>query len=328
MSEKLKVGIIGTGGISVRHIRDFLSTGEAEIVALCDTSQKSLDTIKEKYPELADVNEYSSYTDVLKIEGLDAVQINTPHTLHYQQIMESLDAGLHVLAEKPMVCTVPHAKEIIKKVNEVNKILMIAYQRHFWPEYIFMKEYIDSGKIGEINFVDGMICQSWKNLTTNTWRQDPSLSGGGQLNDSGSHMVDIMLWVSGLKAKTVCAKINNCETPVDIQSALSIEFTNGANGTLSIAGNTPVWYEDFTVTGTKGAIFLRMGKVYVSTENESIVEVEINGERSNVERGFIDAIKGREPNRVSPECGLRVIELTEAAWTSDKTCTPCEVSSL
>jgi predicted dehydrogenase len=63
------------------------------------------------------------------------VQINTPHTLHFQQIMDSLDAGLHVLTEKPMVCTTRDAHKIIDKANQTGKTLMISYQRHFQPEY-------------------------------------------------------------------------------------------------------------------------------------------------------------------------------------------------
>lgn len=326
---KIRVGIIGVGGISYGHIRNFLASPDAEIVGLVDTDPKRLETAKEKVPELADVPTYSDYKDLIKNGGLDAVQINTPHTLHYEQIMNSLDAGLHVLTEKPMVCSTAHAKDVIKKAEEVGKVLMISYQRHFQPQYRYIKQVVESGQLGEVTYLSALQCQGWKKGTAGTWRQIPELSGGGQLNDSGSHLLDMVLWLTGLTAESVHAFIDNCGTPVDINSALAIKFTNGAQGTVSVVGDSACrWYEDFTIWGTKGTIFYRNGKLLHCNESGEMIEPTDLPPGGNHDQGFCDAILGRDKNWVPPECGLRVIQLTEAAWKSAKMCTPCEIASL
>ncbi len=326
---KIRVGIIGVGGISYGHIRNFMASPDAEIVALVDNDPKRLETASEKVPELASVPRFSDYKDMLKAGGLDAVQINTPHTLHFEQIMNSLDAGLHVLCEKPMCCTTSHAKEVIKKADESKKVLMISYQRHFQPAYRYIKQLVETGQLGEITYISALQCQGWKKGVAGTWRQIPELSGGGQLNDSGSHLMDMLLWLSGLTAESVYAFVDNCGTPVDINSALTVKFTNGAQGTVSVVGDSCCrWYEDFTIWGTKGVAFYRNGKLMVCNENGEMTEPTDLPPGGNHDQGFCDAILGRDKNWVPPTCGLRVIELTEAAWKSAEKGEPVRVSWL
>ena len=161
------------------------------------------------------------------------------------------------------------------------------------------------------------------------WRSDPALSGGGQLNDSGSHLVDILLWTTGLTAQEVYATINNYDLPVDVDSALSIRFTNGARGAVSIVGHSPMWWEEFTVWGTRGALLYRNGAILQRRfDEEQMVEPsELPGD-STPDRNFVDVILGRDTNRVPAECGLRVIELTEAAWRSSELGRPVQVHEL
>ncbi len=129
--DKLRIGIIGVGGMSRFHIKSFIDSPDAEVVGLVDTDPERLKTAVEMMPELDGVPAYSDYSDMLAAGGLDATQINTPHTLHFDQIMDSLDAGLHVLTEKPMVCSAAHARAIIEKARSTGKVVQIAYQRHF-----------------------------------------------------------------------------------------------------------------------------------------------------------------------------------------------------
>jgi len=326
---KIRVGIIGVGGISYGHIRNFLASPDAEIVALVDIDPKRLTTAVEKVPELAGVPTFSDYKDMLKAGGLDAVEISTPHTLHFEMIMNSLDAGLHVLCEKPMVCTTPDAKKVMAKAEETGKVLMISYQRHFQPQYRYIKQLCDSGELGEITYIAALQCQGWKKGVAGTWRQIPELSGGGQLNDSGSHLLDMVLWLSGLTAKSVHAYIDNRETPVDINSAVAVSFTNGAQGTISVVGeSTCGWHEDFTIWGTKGTVFYRNGRLTQCSETGEMTEPTDLPPGGNHDQGFCDVILGREKNWVPPICGLRVIELTEAAWKSGEAGVPVVVASL
>src|SRR2546423_704614 len=112
---KGRVGIIGTGGIAQGHIRRLLANPDAEITALCDIRPEALTKTVERNPAMEGVPQFLDFRDMLTAGNLDAVEVCTPHTTHYEQTMESLGRGLHVLSEKPMVCTVAHAHDVLKK---------------------------------------------------------------------------------------------------------------------------------------------------------------------------------------------------------------------
>ncbi|MYF91757.1 MAG: Gfo/Idh/MocA family oxidoreductase, partial [Gemmatimonadetes bacterium] len=136
--DKIRVGFIGCGGNASGHIGRVLGIPEAEVVALCDVDQASLQRAKERHSQAAELPEFTHYQEMLEQVELDAVEISTPHTLHFEQIMAALDKGLHVLTEKPMVCTVDHARQVIAKSEETGKVLMISYQRHLQAQYRYV----------------------------------------------------------------------------------------------------------------------------------------------------------------------------------------------
>lgn len=319
MADKIRMGFVGCGLISHLHAKQLLSTGEVEIVALADPSEKSVTKLKEDIPPTASCRVYGNHEEMLEAEGLDAVAIMTPHTLHFEQAMAAFERGLHVLLEKPMVCGVDKARKLIARRDEVGKVLLISYQRHYMAEFRFMKQMIESGDFGEVQFVSAMQCQDWKRVTGGSWRQDPSLSGGGQLNDSGSHLLDIILWLAGARVESVYAIVENFGLPVDINSAMSLRFEGGAEGNISVVGEAPVWWEDITVWGSKAAFFLRNEKLTVKPYGADAFEPTELPRGSNPDRNFVDAVLGKAEVQSTAEGALRVMELTEAAWLSGKT---------
>ena len=319
MTEKMRMAYIGCGSISHLHARQLLATGEAEIVALNDPSEESLTKFKERFPQTADCPVYKSHQEMLETERLDAVTIMTPHTLHFEHAIAAFDHGLHVLLEKPMVCGVDKARKLIARRDEVGKVLLISYQRHYLPEFRFTKEMIESGDFGEVQFVSAMQCQDWKRATAGALAQYPAINGGGQLNDSGSHLLDIILWLVGLRAESVYAFIDNFGLPVDINSAISLRFEGGAEGNVSVVGEAPMWWEDITMWGTKAAFFLRNEKLTVKPHAKDPFEPTTLPEGSNPDRNFVDAVLGKAEVESTAEEALRVTELTEAAWLSGKT---------
>ena len=317
--DKIRVGFIGCGGNASGHIGRVLDIPEAEVVALCDVDQASLQRAKERNAKAAELPEFTHYQEMLEQVELDAVEISTPHTLHFEQIMAALDKGLHVLTEKPMVCTVDHAHQVIAKAEETGKVLMISYQRHLQAQYRYVRNQIAAGEFGNIQFISALQDQKWYQGTIGLWRQQMALSGGGQLNDSGSHLLDIVLWMTGLEVAEVQAYMEYLDSEVDINSALSLRFGNGALGTIAVVGNSPtsgIW-EDFTIWGTKAVVYLRQGQIFYKTQHSNeVYEVNNLPGSTTPDQNFIDAILGRDQVQVPPECGLRVIELTEAAWAS------------
>lgn len=312
---RIRIGFIGSGGNARGHMGRMLEAREVEVVALTDPNPEMLAAARRQHPSLEQTPCYDDFRRMLAETAMDAVVISTPHTTHKEQIMGSLDAGLHVLCEKPLVCSVADAHEVIAKLEGSGKVGLLSYQRHYQPEFRYIRQCIASGELGRVTFVSALQCQNWKNGTRGSWRQDPALSGGGQLNDSGSHLLDIILWVTGLAVDRVSAFIDNCGTPVDINSALTIGFGGGAQGNISVVGDAPDWHEDVTIWCERGILFMRNGKLQVSDPAGKYAFESMRG-GSSPDRNFIDAVLGRAEVESPFACGLRVIELTEAAWRS------------
>lgn len=328
--DKIRMGFIGCGGNANGHIGRILEMPETEVVGLCEVSETSLERVRQTHDGVAGLPVFEDHKKLLAEVEMDAVEISTPHTLHFEEIMDSLDRGLHVLTEKPMVCTVDHAHQVIDKAEKQGKILMVSYQRHLAPQYRFVRNQIQCGELGQIQFVSALQDQGWYRGTMGSWRQQLSLSGGGQLNDSGSHLLDIILWMTGLAVDEIQAYVENFDSEVDINSALSVRFKGGAMGSISVVGNAPAggMWEDITIWGTEAVVYIRNGQITLKRagEDEPVVPEDLPA-ASTPDRNFIDAVLGRDEVQVPPECGLRVIELTEAAWESARTGAPVKVKS-
>jgi predicted dehydrogenase len=318
MADAVRLGLIGTGGMIRSHLRNLQSIQDATVVALVDPDASHIASVKKQFPELATCNAYADHHQMLGTEALDAVVIASPHHAHRDQIIDSLGAGLHVLTEKPMVCSIEDARQVLQAEKTAGKMVGIGYQRHTQPEFRFIKKSLESGAAGEVQFVSAFQGQNWLKGTKGTWRQTMELSCGGQLNDSGSHLIDILLYVTSLKASRVMASIERFDSEVDINSALTIDFANGAMGNISVVGNCPLFWEDITFVCSEWTFFLRQGKLTYSTgaRGEVLTLDRAQYGENNPVRNFIDAMQGRQELLAPSVCGLRTIELTEAAWRS------------
>lgn len=319
MAGEIRIGMIGMGGFMNVHSEALGKIPEVKVVAVCDPESANRAAHKQRHAHLAAAAEYDDYKAMLRSEKLDAVVIASPHTVHFEQIMASLDKGLHVLVEKPMVCRIDHGVKVVKKVRQTGLVLTIGYHRHTAGMYRYVRREIAAGRIGKIEAVMCFQGQEWKRATAGKWRQVPALSGGGQLNDSGSHLVDVILWMTGLQAEVVSAQIDNCGTPVDINSAVSIRFTSGAVGTITVVGDAPSWWEDISIIGERGAFHIRQGQGLTQQLGYRDAQMTVNADAlgsASVALDFIRAVKGEGEPVAPAECGLRVIELTEAAWKS------------
>lgn len=327
---RIRLALIGCGNNMRSHVRRLVEIPEVEIVALVEPFAPSLARMIETYPQLASLPKCDNHRTMLTQVKPDAVEISTPHTMHYEQIVDALTAGAHVLVEKPMVCTTAHAKHVCDIVEQSSKVLLVSYQRHTQPVFVKMRQMVADGDLGEVQFITCLQNQKWYTRHRGeSWRAQPELSGGGQLNDSGSHLVDVILWVSDLAPEAVYCAQQNFTLNVDVNSAITIKFTNGAIGTMNIVGNAPgiggaVW-EDMTIYGSTGALYYRqLGQ----PSYEAMLEYRKHDleeppgritdlpPASDPDRNFINAIRGREPVASPPLCGLRTIQLSEAAWKS------------
>jgi predicted dehydrogenase len=318
---KLRIAIIGCGGNGRGHLLRYLQMPDVEVVGLADPARASREQAWEMAGKAPTIQRFVSHTALLKKVQPDAVLISSPHADHFAQVMDALAAGAHVLCEKPLVCTPPDTRAIIAAAKRVGKILAVSYQRHTDGPYIYVHKLIQSGALGEITFVSTWQSQNWWASQTGTWRQKLALSCGGQLNDSGSHLLDIVLWMTGLQPESVFAFQNQWGREVDIDSALSVRAKNGALLSFSVVGRSTHFVEDLNFWGTEGGVAIRHGgKVYRWESDEKqwpVPKKDLPGS-SPPDLNFIRAIQGREEIAARPEDALQTIRLTTAAWKSAK----------
>ena len=316
MSNSVKFGIIGCGGFTRYHLRQFQSVPEAEITALCDPDGAQIEACRGAFPELRNVPDFRDFQDMVAAGGIDAVLVGTPHTLHLDQTLACLDAGLHVLVDKPLAMTAADCRDLIAARDRNGKVAAVSYQRHGLATFRYLREEIASGRHGRILGLNSHLTQQWLQFTTGSWRQDPALSGGGMVGDSGSHMVDILLWATGLRADRVSSMMDFRGTPVDIDSVTSIAFEGGALGTLTVIGDACLWHERHHIWLERAAFILEEQDLLIIDEQGRHMRVSHWPADLSPEQNFVDAIlRGAEV--LAPfECGLRTIELTQAAWTS------------
>jgi predicted dehydrogenase len=261
--EQTRIGLIGCGAVMAWHVQHLLARADAKIVGLADPGSQQVAQLVARWPILASLPSFRSHEELFDSVELDAVEVATPHTLHYPVVRAALERGLHVLCEKPLACVPAHARELVALAEARNLVLMVSYQRHFDPGYRYLKQAIAAGQLGELHSAGVRIGQNWRQLTEKSWRQDPALSGGGMLMDSGSHLVDILLWLVDRPVVSVGALIDNAGTLVDITSMVLLEFGGGLQANLQIVGDLPaMWLEDVLISGTSG-----IGRYYTDPQH-------------------------------------------------------------
>ncbi len=333
MPDPIRVAFIGCGSIMVgRHLRLMLQHDDATLVAFTDPVAAARTRARAADPTLAEVPTFADHARMLADVQPEAVVIGTPHSLHHRHIIDSLHAGAHVLVEKPMVNTVAEAEEVIATRDATGKVVAIAYQRHGEATFRQIRQLIDDGSLGDIQFITAEQDQPWHTVMlqreTRPWRIEPELSGGGQLNDSGSHLIDILFHVTGLVPERVFALQQTLTLDVDVNSAIVVQFQGGAIATLAIVGNAPgtqahVW-EDIAFHGSKGTLYYRMiGQPdqhpwleWRRQGDEGPTPLPTPPAETTPDANFLAAIRGREPVAATAEDGLRVAQFSAAVWRS------------
>ena len=300
------------------HAQRFLQRDDVRIAALCDIDGSQLDRFQTRFPDLTAVPTFKSDEEMLANEDaeLDAVVIASPHTVHKDQVVRGFEAGLHVLCEKPLATTTPDIQSCIDSRIASSKVGALAYQRHGEGPFRWIKNAIDQGTYGQVRALDCHLGQQWYQFTKGTWRQQASLSGGGQINDSGSHMIDILLWMTSLDAEEVTAYMDNIDTEVDINSVVNLKFNNGALGTITVVGDAALWHERHYIWLEEAMIAVESGKLTVTQRDGTSLTIDRFPESVAPADNFVEACLNNTPVNATFECGAATIALTEAAWTS------------
>jgi predicted dehydrogenase len=204
--QKLRVGLIGSGGIGRHYINMFKKAGTASIVAASDVSESALAEVEKMDTSIV---RFTDYKKMLKTQALDAVAVCTPNKLHLHPTVDALKAGLPVIVEKPMAMNAGDAQKMCDAAKKSGKLLMIGFQWRFHPMAQLVRRSVDDGSMGKILYVR---CQALRRRGIPSWgvfgRKD--IQGGGPMIDIGVHILEMAHYMMG-KPKPVSAN-GSCYT--------------------------------------------------------------------------------------------------------------------
>ena len=190
--KKLKVGVIGVGNISNEHIKAYLNNPRVELYAFCDINEKQLAIMAKKYGV---TRTFTDKDEMLALPELDAVSVCTWNSQHAPCTIAALNAGKHVLCEKPMATTVEDALAMKEAAERNGKLLQIGFVRRFGNDCAVLQDFLREGTLGDIYFAKAAYLR--RNGNPMGWFGDKSRSGGGPLIDLGVHVIDLTRYLMG-----------------------------------------------------------------------------------------------------------------------------------
>lgn len=350
--KKLKIGIVGCGGIANnKHLPAIKQNGNYEIMAYCDVDKEKAEKTKAQFgPENAKI--YTDYKELIG-EDLDAVYVLTPNKSHSEISIAALNAGKHVMCEKPMAKTYKEAQEMVAAAKKNNKVLNIAYQNRYRADSTYLKRACENNDLGDIYYAKA---HAIRRRAVPTWGVflNEEEQGGGPLIDIGTHALDLTLWMmDNYEPVSVTGSVfhkladqteqgndfgewNPAEFTVEDSAFGFIKMKNGATIVLesSWALNTlDVDEAKTSLCGTKaGADMkggLRINRVQYNHQCVETPDLNAGGvaffdgtkeKDSDIEqRIFYHAVADGAPVVVKPEQAMVVTQILEAIYESAKT---------
>lgn len=355
---KLNVGIIGCGAIALqKHLPALMKLSDkVEVVAFCSSNEENARKAAANFNKSARI--YTHYQELLDDKSIDVVHICTPNVLHAPITVAALDAGKHVMCEKPMAVNSEEAKKMLDAAKRSGKKLTIAYQNRFRKDSLLLKEVCDRGDLGEIYVAKA---HAVRRRGVPTWGvfMNKELQGGGPLIDIGSHALDLTLWcMNNYEVDSVTGVTHNKlkdqyqanpfgawdpQTFNVEESAFAfIKMKNGATIYLEAAWilNTLDEREAMTtLSGTKGGAEIRVNKttntnelifngelygnlVETKLQNAAVIAYNSPNEETDADREigqWINAILEDKDPIVTAEQAYQVTRIIEAIYESAET---------
>ena len=192
MAEKIKIGVIGNGGISGFHLRGYAKNPDVEIYALCDIN---VEAMEKRAGEFGVTRLYTDFRELVALPELDAVSVCTWNSAHAACAIAALKAGKHVLCEKPMAMDAQEALAMQQAAEKAGKLLMIGFVRRYGNDCALVKDFVDCGFFGELYYAKTTYLR--RRGCPGGWFGDKARSGGGPLIDLGVHVIDLARYLMG-----------------------------------------------------------------------------------------------------------------------------------
>lgn len=347
MGKKIKVGLIGTGGIARGcHIPGYQSIpNDCEIIWACDVNEE---LAKSTADEHGIPNVTTQYQDLLNDPELDAVSITTPNKYHKQPTIDALNAGKHVLCEKPLAMNAAECREMCRAAKDSGKILQVALQMRFGGPARFMQDFINQGGMGDIYYARA---QALRRRGVPGWGVfiDKEQQGGGPLIDIGVHILDFTLFLMGypkpVSASGRCwdtlgknpelfnflGDYDRSKFTVEDMAVGFIRFEGGQVVVLesSFMANVEREFFQTTLMGTESGATVRASgeePIKIFTEkNQQLLDVtprnipEVKSSHTAEIQAFVRAIQNGDPSPVPGEQGLILNAIFDALYKSSDT---------
>ncbi|MXU65153.1 Gfo/Idh/MocA family protein [Oceanomicrobium pacificus] len=334
-----RIGIVGTGWwANFNHIPTINETDGAEVVAICDLDADRLAQVGDKWGISA---RYTDVAAMLAAEALDGVMISTPHVAHTGPAIAALQAGCHVLVEKPMATTEADGRAIAAAAARAGREVLVPCGMNFTPFSRTAAQMVRDGRIGEVRHA---VCQMGSALEdlfagqpmletadhmfrppASTWA-DPEKAGGygwGQM----SHALSWLVYVADLRFESIYCAFGRSPTGVDYYDAAVGRATNGATVSFSGASTVPKhvgMHMDMRIYGTEGCLFfdnerarLELRRLDGKDELVEIAQQEAEYDGTLPVRVFAALCAGEDvKNAADAENGARVTEALHAFYRS------------
>lgn len=336
-ADGIKIVVVGAGfAARVVHLPGYQGINQP-VAAICDLDQEVANTIAQRF---SIPNVYADWREMIEKERPDVVSVCLPNALHYEITMGALDAGAHVICEKPLATTVQEAHEMFDKAREQGKLLMAAQLFRHEAAPRALKRIVDSGALGEIYHAES---NAMRRLGIPTWGKfhQKSASVGGALFDIGVHMLDQTLWLMGNpRATSVSAVISkHFGTRPDIAALLGntwdastfdvddfgmafVRFEGGIDLILRASWAAHIETNNFNnlILGTEGGITTDPPRFF-HTRNGVLADEEFNNLRERDRHAtqmftFLRAVRGEGELPVKEEETLNVQRILNAAYRS------------
>lgn len=328
MADKLKAGVAGVGQIAkVLHIHEWDESPDCELTALYNANLELSREITRPY-EAKGVQVYDDL-DAFLASGLDCISVCERNFLHAEVSIKALEAGIHVLCEKPMALTLDDARGMIDAAKANDRLLMIDQSQRYSKPHQKAREILSSGQLGRIYHIQTTFAhpgpEGWSK--TSEWFFNKSISGFGPLADLGVHKCDLVRFLTGLEAKRVSAVKATLEKQgsVEDNSQAIVEMDNGALCMIATSWTCHGTEDNsFTAFCENGVLRLNVEPgdpvVVYHKESQEREVFDVGGINANTEdrwdlgvvQDFVDAILGRKPNPIPGEEGYKALEMVVA----------------
>lgn len=279
---KIKTAVFGTGFMGRVHTEGIRRLGYVEVAGIAASSD---DKAKKFGNEVGVARTTGDYRTLLKDPEIEVVHVCTPNALHFPMAKDAMEAGKHVLCEKPLAISSDEAKELVDLATKKNLANCTFHNLRFYPQVQNIRRMREAGELGEIYAVQGTYSQDWLLYDTDwNWRIDPTANGRSRaFADIGTHWCDTIEHVTGLRISSVCADLQTFHKTRKKPKG-SIETFAGKTLKPADYEEVPIDTEDF------GAVLVRLGDrargaftvSQISAGRKNRLLIEIYGSKSSV----------------------------------------------